>query len=141
MRALVTSVFAILLVSCGSDAGRTCLNEPPANCSAASCEDGSASAARLATGDLGCEYSSDTFTWSNAAAHCKGLGLRLPTKGEALAIASNRYICRSLTMPARWYTWTATCAGTNLVWTVGSIGQAAQGPSDGDNRFNSLCVR
>jgi hypothetical protein len=73
--------------------------------------------------------------------YCAGLGSgwRLPSKGEALKIASSPSVCRTL-LSGGWYTWTRTCAGAGVAWGVDGLGDTGQHRVDG-NGNDALCVR
>jgi hypothetical protein len=73
--------------------------------------------------------------------YCAGLGSgwRLPTKGEALKIASSPNVCRT-PLPGVWVTWTSTCSGAGLAWNVDDSGGTGQGNVDDGNGY-ALCVR
>jgi len=133
---LVAAAFA---ASCGgsTDAG----GGTSYACTQSDADDGSSAAATLGAASLDCQYRSTRSTWANAMSYCAGLGSgwRLPSKGEALKIASSPNVCRTA-LPATWYTWTRTCAGAGLAWGVNGNGLAYQGGVD-NGYFYALCVR
>ena len=79
--------------------------------------------------------SSCCYTQPDAAAHCQSLGMRLPTKDEALAITPTD----SCAWANGWATWTSTVSGPSRWWFVFSDGDALV--SDGDGDYYTLCVR
>jgi hypothetical protein len=74
--------------------------------------------------------------------YCAGLGSgwRLPSKGEALKIASSSNVCRT-SLSGEWQTWTRTCAGAGLAWGVDSFGSTGQFSVVNNVSFGALCVR
>jgi hypothetical protein len=111
-------------------------------CGEPTCDDGTTAAANLGAGAFECQYRSNASNWATAISYCAGLGSgwRLPTKGEALRIASSPNVCRT-PLSAAWATWTRTCAGAGLAWSVNdfSFGYTYQFSVDDFN--NALCVR
>ncbi len=77
--------------------------------------------------------SSCCYTQPDAAAHCQSLGMRLPTKDEALAITP----ADSCAWPNGWATWTSTVSGPGRWWYVDFVGGSYV--NDGDH--DTLCVR
>jgi hypothetical protein len=75
---------------------------------------------------------------ADAESYCKGRGMRLPTKAEALAITP-RNECG---WPEHWRTWTSTEAGPGRWWYVRDVGYTFDYDGDGvyDGYF-TLCVR
>jgi hypothetical protein len=76
-------------------------------------------------------------TQSAAATYCMGIGMRLPTKDEAVALAANYAACAF----GHWGTWTSTAApAAGDAWVVDYAGEVS--PQLADN-FPSgvLCVR
>ncbi len=117
-----------------------CQADGLATCSAATCDDGTSAAASLGAASLDCQYRSSGSNWATAMSYCAGLGSgwRLPSKGEALKIASSSNVCRT-SLSGSWYTWTRTCAaGAGLAWGVSSNGNTDQ---RGVASYNALCVR
>jgi hypothetical protein len=76
-------------------------------------------------------------TQPDAAAYCSGMGMRLPTEDEALALAANYASCAF----GNWGTWTSTAApAMGDFWVVDYLGDAS--PQLGDNFPSAvLCVR
>jgi hypothetical protein len=110
-------------------------------CTAASCDDGTSAAASLTSGSLDCSFWSSYSTWASAVSYCEGLGggYRLPTKGEALKIASNPAICRTSLTPF-WITWTSACAGAGVAWYV-SYNDVTLQANVNSSAPAALCVR
>jgi hypothetical protein len=75
-------------------------------------------------------------TQAPAAAYCKGRGMRLPTKDEALALAAAYADCAF----GHWGTWTSTTTPDGYAWVVDYTGGATEQVAD---NFPSavLCVR
>ncbi len=74
---------------------------------------------------------------AHAESYCAGLGMRLPTRDEALALAgANRETCA---FPCGWSTWTSSAAGTGLAWHISYSGVS----SPLDVRYDGavLCVQ
>jgi len=75
---------------------------------------------------------------AQAETYCSGLGMRLPTKDEALGIAgTNRQTCA---FPCGWVTWTSSLAGPGLAWRVSNGGGSEQ-RDVGYNVGTVLCVQ
>jgi hypothetical protein len=75
-------------------------------------------------------------------AFCAAKGMRLPTKTEAVAIASHgREKWCEAAWPKGWWTWTTTTAGEGRAWYVDYVGDVGHDPVDGENRYSGLCVR
>jgi hypothetical protein len=73
------------------------------------------------------------YTQPDSETYCQSLGMRLPTKDEALAITP-----ANACWPEGWATWTSTVSGPGRWWRVRSDG----GTGDfGDGRDSTLCVR
>jgi hypothetical protein len=111
-------------------------------CVAAATDDGTSAAASLSAGGLECAHRTTRSSWSSAVGHCAGLGggFRLPTKAEALRIASNPLLCRTA-LPANWYTWTSSCAGAGLAWWVYFDGNTGSDNTDTGTDDAACCVR
>jgi hypothetical protein len=73
--------------------------------------------------------------------YCAGLGSgwRLPSKGEALKIASSPSVCRT-PLSGGWNTWTRTCAGAGLACYVYFSGFTSQSYVV-NSSYGALCVR
>jgi hypothetical protein len=76
-------------------------------------------------------------TQPDAAAYCSGMGMRLPTEAEAIALAANYASCAF----GNWGTWTSTAApAMGDYWVVDYLGDVS--PQLGDNFPSAvLCVR
>lgn len=109
-------------------------------CTAASCDDGASTSATLVSGSYDCAYQAAGSNWAGATNDCAALGpaYRLPTKIEALRIASNAGICKTLP-PSTWGSWTSTCAGAGTAWRLLLDGSAVQARVE-DSSY-ALCVR
>ena len=109
----------------------------------ASGDDGTGLVVDATTGLVWARKSPGVKNHGDAESYCKGRGMRLPTKEEALAITP-RNECG---WPEGWYTWTSTEAGPGRWWTVYYDGHTfdLDGGSidDGGDRvvFDTLCVR
>jgi chromosome segregation ATPase len=99
-------------------------------------DDGTGLVVDATTGLVWARKSASGKNHADAESYCKGRGMRLPTKSEALAITP-RNECG---WPADWYTWTSTeAAGPGRWWDVISVGGAVD--FGGDFVIVSLCVR
>jgi hypothetical protein len=76
-------------------------------------------------------------TQPDAVAYCSGMGMRLPTEDEALALAANYASCAF----GPWGTWTSTAApAMGDFWVVDYLGESS--PQLGNNFPSAvLCVR
>jgi hypothetical protein len=76
-------------------------------------------------------------TQPDAAAYCSGMGMRLPTEDEALALAASYASCAF----GHWGTWTSTAApAMGDYWVVDYLGDSS--PQLGGNFPSAvLCVR
>jgi hypothetical protein len=75
-------------------------------------------------------------TQSLAATYCTNRNMRLPTKDEAVALASNYVACAF----GEWSTWTSTTITGGDAWVIDYLGEAS--PQVADNFPSAvLCVR
>jgi hypothetical protein len=74
-----------------------------------------------------------------ASSHCQSLGMRLPTKDEALAIAGSSF--ESCAFPCTWGTFTSTSAGSHVVWHVNYDGSSATVSAKDEGGGFVMCVK
>lgn len=73
---------------------------------------------------------------ATALAYCSRLGMRLPTKDEALGITPPT-LCA---FPCPWQTWTSTAEGTGAQWVVWDTGASQVAPTP-ISKTTVLCVK
>ena len=108
----------------------------------ASGDDGTGLVVDATTGLVWARKRSDGKNHADAESYCKGRGMRLPTKSEALAITP-RNECG---WPESWETWTSTKAGPSRWWFVYIDGDTYYFDGDtyyfdGGYYYGTLCVR
>jgi formylglycine-generating enzyme required for sulfatase activity len=141
----------------GSPSGVKPASPPDAGALGATC---SSRYTTIQAGDDFCDYSGsglvkDTktgLTWTRqeyafhmgqsqpqASSHCQSLGMRLPTKDEALAIAGSSF--ESCAFPCTWGTFTSTSAGSHVVWHVNYDGSSATVSAKDEGGGFVMCVK